>query len=360
MPTLWQAIFLGLSAYLCGWLSWYYVEGPFRRLKLRPHLLIGSGLAASLIVCVTALFVWREAGFPSRVSPKVASMKSLETMWDWPCPLWIRLPWMPFDSCQFGAPWDTAKLKGIVIGDSHTQHIEPILQAAAEGRPWSFLEYYDCPASLGGHINRYFPIYYTHDYIAHCRQMRANGIRYLNDHVEINAVIFSASWTHLAETELIQDGMLPKSTTKLQMVGMGLRDYIEATARPGRTFVIIADIPQFPIDPAPCAIGALSALFRSKCELDHVSAKSFWAFQGDWYAAAAEIAQKRSDVKVVLPGKNLCVTELCTSYIDGEFLYRDSSHLRRNLDAKTRRDFSSAIGLTQTIEEISQVKPARQ
>jgi hypothetical protein len=63
----------------------------------------------------------------------------------------------------------------------------------------------------------------------------------------------------------------------------------------------------------------------------------------------AEVAEALPNVATVFPARNLCSADACEVYLDDEFLYRDPSHIRRNLNMQTRRDFADKIGLTQVL-----------
>lgn len=59
-----------------------------------------------------------------------------------------------------------------------------------------------------------------------------------------------------------------------------------------------------------------------------------------------EIAKAIPNVSAVTPTGRLCGNDTCKTSMDGEFLWRDVNHIRRNLNPQTRRDFADRIGLT--------------
>jgi len=59
-----------------------------------------------------------------------------------------------------------------------------------------------------------------------------------------------------------------------------------------------------------------------------------------------EVAKSLPGVVAVLPTEKICRNDACELSMDGEFLYRDSGHIRRNLLLQTRKDFADRIGLT--------------
>lgn len=64
-----------------------------------------------------------------------------------------------------------------------------------------------------------------------------------------------------------------------------------------------------------------------------------------------DIAKKFRNVAVIVPTEKMCTGETCDLYQDGEFLYRDSGHIRRNLRRRTMRDFAERIGLTAALAD---------
>ena len=118
------AMVAGASA-LIAFASWRWIEQPFRW-PLSAKATLPLGLAAAAAVAALMLGVVRENGFPGRVSPRLEALSSLETMWDWSCP---RRGPLDID-CAVGADWRTATGRGVVWGDSHAEHLLPLLDLA--------------------------------------------------------------------------------------------------------------------------------------------------------------------------------------------------------------------------------------
>ena len=69
-------------------------------------------------------------------------------------------------------------------------------------------------------------------------------------------------------------------------------------------------------------------------------------------AVFVELAKTVPNVTAVIPAEKLCRTDTCDVYIDGEFLYRDIGHIRRNLHLQTQKDFAERIGLTAAVADV--------
>jgi hypothetical protein len=273
-------------------------------------------------------------------------MSSLDVMWKWNCPRTKKLVELAQPYCNFGREWNDAPIKAILWGDSHAEHMAPIVEAANGNESASFLLYRECPANLGGHVRRVWSAY--PNYVKHCAETRSRAIELLRQRSEINLVILAASWSNLSRV-ISQDGSRPGRVLPHELIQDGIRSLIEATARPGRYFLIIADVPQLRGDPVPCAVAGYSHLFRRKCGMaqEAVSRSYFDNRQGLVYQAIAEIAAERNDTRAIFPGKALCGSERCETTLNGEFLYRDASHIRRNLRFETKRALADRIGLSE-------------
>jgi peptidoglycan/LPS O-acetylase OafA/YrhL len=347
-PTWIEVIALGAIAIVLSYLSWRFVEEPVRKSSFKPWPMITGGLRTSAIVAVAGLVVLQYGGFVSRISPEIKKLSSLDVMWQWNCPISTKFDELTRPYCVFGAPWDSASTKGILWGDSHAEHMAPILEAAAKGDNSSFILYRTCPAALGGHVRRIWKE--QPDYVANCANWREAAIKFLHDRADVNLVVLSASWTNLG-TVVSQDGTLPVHLDVYEMIAHGIQTLIDETALPGRHFIIIADVPQLLADPIPCATNNLLGLLRKRCANDQATVSSAWfrKRQGKMYADLTDLSKDRNDVSVVLPGDHLCTGEWCQTYLDGEFLYRDASHIRRNLSEKTKEDYAGLIGLTDVL-----------
>lgn len=96
----------------------------------------------------------------------------------------------------------------------------------------------------------------------------------------------------------------------------------------------------------PCALGSFGGVLRRPCPEDRksISRQKFDAHQEAVYKIFSDMEGDKN-LAVAYPGTEMCRTEQCMSSLNGEFLYRDSSHLRRNMSLATRTAFAKLIGL---------------
>jgi peptidoglycan/LPS O-acetylase OafA/YrhL len=351
-PTWLEATVLGVVSVGLSYLSWRFVEEPVRNSTFQPWPTITGGLGASAIVAIAGLAVVQAGGFVNRISPEIKKLSSLDVMWEWACPVKTKFDELAMPYCIFGAPWESASTKGMLWGDSHAEHMAPIVEAAAKGTSSSFILYRACPAPLGEHVRRVWKE--VPDYVANCISWRTAAIKFLHDRPDVNLVIFSAAWTSLVNL-VSQDGTLPGDPDPYSLIVHGVETLIDEAAMPGRRFIVIADVPQLIVDPVPCATKNLLGLLRQDCAKADgtVSSAQFHDRQGKIYAELSKIAAGRDDVRMVVPGEHLCTGEWCQTYLGGEFLYRDASHIRRNLSDQTKRDYADLIGLTAVLRDLN-------
>lgn len=344
-PRIREVIALAAVSIVLAVLSWRFVEMPFRRPRWSPANTVQAGLAACLAIFCAGAFIHSADGEPERV-PEAYAMRSLDAMWDWPCPRYGTLPELNEQFCFFGKPWATAKRKVLVWGDSHAQHFAPIIEAAAEDQDAAFLLYTGCPAAFGGHVMRANPA--DPGYGPHCKELRENGIKLLADDPSVSLVIFASSWSELPRN--VSKDTSISGDDRVQWVSAGITDVIERTAAPKRSFLILGSVPQHRRDPTPCAVSK-SSLLRAPCRWTDDERNTLLHYTGPTDRMIVKIAADHPNVATVIPSTALCTDAMCAMFLNGEFLYRDPSHIRRNLLPETRRQFSDLIGLTQALVE---------
>lgn len=335
----------GVSLLLAG-LSWRYVEQPARRLRLRPiPLVAGWGATVSAVAAVGMVLAWSK-GVPDRLPADLHGLYSLDEMWEWPCQL-RKVEGLPGTYCTFGAPWDAVGHKAMLWGDSHAQQHGPILEAALAGENLAVVLYGNCPAALGGSVNRQRPDFPA--YAADCEQKWSSGLAYLRAHPEIDVVVLASAWSAVATTVSAEG--VPVGTDGVGLVRRGLEEFLSEAEMPGRRFLVIADTPMHGRDPVPCVIARDSGLLRRLCASGQpgTSRERHEARTGEIRAAFLGLSSSRDDTVVLFPGEGLCATGACVMEVDGEFLYRDAGHFRRNLKPETLRILADLMGLTAAV-----------
>ncbi|TGT89541.1 acyltransferase [Mesorhizobium sp. M8A.F.Ca.ET.161.01.1.1] len=339
VPTATETGSILLFTVLIASLSWRYVEEPVRRLRPVPLKAITAGAASALIVASTGDAISQAGGFASRVSNDALAMRSLEAMWDWPCPQTVNIPELGVTYCAFGAPWGLAKHHGILWGDSHADHLAPLLDIVGQRKDTAFFLYEPCPAALGDRIYRNFPE--TPNYKDRCASSQKAAITMLRQRPDVDVVVLAAAWSGLQFTDIVAaDG---HQADKISLVREGLQILLPEIAAANRRITIVGPTPGPAEDLTSCAVNKASNLLRRRCSTE-MNSKWATSVRRPITAALKSLAAE-NHLSFVDPGPGMCPNDHCTTYVNGEFIYRDASHLRRNLRAQTKEALAKMIGL---------------
>jgi peptidoglycan/LPS O-acetylase OafA/YrhL len=346
MPNHTQAIVLAVASIIISAASHRYVEQRFRKRRWSPPQTVAAGLAAIMTMFCAAMYVDSSDGLPQRIPPAGLAMRSLAVMWEWPCNQ-VSIETIPDSYCVFGAPWKTAKRKTLIWGDSHAQHFAPILDAINDDAERSFLVYASCPAVLGDG-NDIFPVG-APQYPDYCRRQHANAVKLLREDTAIDQVLFTANWLEVPGR--INDK--GDAAYGVEAMRSALTKIFNEAATPDRRFILVGMVPQLPLSVVECAHQLHSSLLRAPCSATiQGSDARVIGKQTDFIDAMfVELAKTFPSVTAVIPADRLCRNDTCEVSMDGEFLWRDAGHIRRNLRLQTRRDFAERIGLSAALAD---------
>lgn len=346
-PTLPQTLALAAVSILLAIASYWFVERPIRHMRPIRWTTVASGLACCAVVASGSYALSAHEGFPQRLGKKVAGMSSLEAMWDWTCPQTIKFPELPDAACVFGAPWGTAAKRGLIWGDSHSQVMAPILNDIAKRKDVSVVLFRSCPPITDGEfISEHYPNIPLYTDI--CRTEHKDGARFLADHSDISFLIAASDWFSLPPQIYG-----PSSKDGFELMKRGLLKFVDDFSAPTRQISLIATVPQYLNDPVACAIGKIGPLLRNPCPSYRTTIPRalFEKRQGQEYEVFHEIAATFPSVTVIFSGERMCSEEDCISTLDGQFLYRDKTHLRRNLHPETVSDLANILGIAKVFEQ---------
>ncbi len=328
--TLTDAAIVAAASGLVAFASWRWVEQPFRKpFPVKATLPLGLGSAAA--VAVVAFVVVEQNGFPARVAPRMEALSSLETMWDWNCP-----QRGPFDiDCAVGADWRTAAGRGVVWGDSHAEHLLPLLDLAGRKAGRAIALFGDCPPIFhSGGLRRYIPA--SPEYDASC-SLRAHFLDVLKSSPDIEFIILAARWSAYLPDTYRKPGDMRSPARGLELLREGLEEFVAEIAPLGRRLVLMGEMPQMLLDPIPCVILQDIHLWRDRSELAQCQAMTasiprtnFLSRLSATNEVLSSIVASHPDVLAFFPTDKMCRPD-CITFIGGEFLFRDSSHLRRNI-----------------------------
>jgi hypothetical protein len=229
----------------------------------------------------------------------------------------------------------------MIWGDSHALHFAPIVDAINTDPERSFFDFAGCSAVLGGKLSITFmggP-----QQMERCKEMQPIGLNILKNDPAINQVILTSNWLDLPVR--IGGGDVNGG---LESIRRELIRIINESSAPGREFFLIGTVPEIPQTVVECAHTRSTNLFRAPCVAAIRSSDAVAVMQKSVAIdnMFKELAKTLPNVSTVIPAERLCTKDSCDVYLDGEFLYLDIGHIRRNLRLQTRKDFAERIGLT--------------
>jgi hypothetical protein len=346
VPNATETAVLTATSIALAVLSYFVVERPFRRRRWLPVRSVSVGLLACLAIAIGAAVIYQQDGRPGRMSRDLYAMRSLDAMWEWPCQMSAVAEGVP-PLCTFGAPWVDGTDKAVLWGDSNAEHLAPFLQDSAKAAKIAVALYppYPCAAIMNGETVLFDKPPFV-GYNDQCGKNRATMLDLLAKHRDIKTVVLSALWQPLMLH--LEGARQLKEESQKKLLELSLGDTIERISTPGRRIVIVAAVPQWDHDPIPCARLSIG-LWRRPCA-DHerfLFKAAHEQMQADYLDIFQRLAAKHSDVSVVVPGDGLCKADKCITELNGEFLYRDAHHFRRNLNQVTNVELSSVTKLDQ-------------
>ena len=107
----------------------------------------------------------------------------------------LSITGVPGVYCVFGAPWESAKRKTMIWGDSHSFHFAPIVDAINTDPERSVLVFAGCSVVLGSKLSIAFMDGPQHMEL--CRERQPIGLKVLKNDPAIDQVILTSNWLDL-------------------------------------------------------------------------------------------------------------------------------------------------------------------
>jgi peptidoglycan/LPS O-acetylase OafA/YrhL len=343
-PRIRETLMLAAVSIALAAVSYRYVERPFRKPRWMAARNIQLGLTAALAIFCVAMFVDSAGGLPSRISPQAMSMRSLNVMWQWSCRGYIQINGIAH--CEFGAPWKGHNRKAILWGDSHAEHLAPILDAVGRQEDVSFILQNPCPAAFGTDVFRRWPELGQHpSYETMCTAGQNTVSDLVAKDPDIDFVVLATSWWGLLTRDIYSTKPAEAQQSKASLIVEGLEETIRHIQRPGLQIVIVGDMASPLSHLQECEMARISGLFRRQCDPRDmvIGSKHERQVFGPIDNALAKMAG-REGITFVRPSDKMCNASNCLTHINGEFLFRDGIHLRRNLSPATDMQLAKILG----------------
>lgn len=338
-----------------GWMSWRFIEETFRHSTAQPWSAIGRSVTAMTVVAAICLVIVWKGGFSMRENPEAADLTDLDTMWEFDCVDTIAMPGAG-DSCVVGVKWDQAARKGVLWGDSHADHFAPIVDRwAREMNIAIVVGPRSCPAFLNGTTS------YVHradrpNYSEICGNKQRLTVEWLSDHPEVNLIIMAAAWSGYIDTLSPSSSIPPLARADAgSVMKSSLIELLGKIDTPSRDVLLIGDVPRPRVNLNACAALEASSLWRYGCAVDHQSleANATREFQRVTNEALVDSASDDRKVDVLIPTDSMCGNASCSTVWNGEFIYRDNNHIRRNLKPSTIELIGRTIGIEEYFQRLS-------
>ncbi|RON47378.1 acyltransferase [Pseudomonas frederiksbergensis] len=314
-----------LLTLMLGYLSWRFVETPFRERRLlagRRQILVAAGFGVLVLGLAGQALRWTD-GLPSRLSDEALQYAKGK---EWRPELMKCLAddKTPDDKlfCRYGDP-AIASSKTLVWGDSHATALIPIFDDGAREHGVSVML-----ASSPGCL----PVAGL-EYDQTCARFNRRVEQALKPQ-SVGDVVLVARWSLYLYGDVKGDlghalkkpGGRYDRTVAEQQLADGLRARVQQLRAGGHRVWLIKEVPLQPFSP-PYRLSRLAMLHRPTADVGmdvavHLKRQAFIS------QLFAQIAASDSGVAVVDPAPRLCDSSgLCRVELNGHSLYTDDNHL---------------------------------
>lgn len=330
-----------------SYLSWRYIEQPFRRAAVGRGRVLAVGMSGVAAVAALSVLVAVNAGFPGRAPAKFRAFQSKPLMWRFHCPQYRKIGHIARKSlCIVGDTGKTGEPAGVLWGDSHAAHMAPLVDIAARKLGIRVAVSYinDCPAFLNGRFISARPALMSLADRRRCIRRNRNVMRYLARSPGVRFVLLAGDWAVYPQVVTSR-----KSRKRgYALIKQGLRRFAARMARMNKHVLIMSTIPAPRLQYVDCYFGEVLGLLRRRCDIKHgkfLLHKHLKPFE----TLATGLARQWKDVDALILSKRFCDAGICSTIYGDEFIYRDQSHIRRDLHKRTRIALVKRLGLVKFI-----------
>jgi len=351
-----EAAALVVLSVLAGYISWKYIEERYRYKQYSSRKVYFIAFFAIFVSVSVPAFVYLLNGVPSRISASDAALTDVNLMWDWSCTEKRQIiPGIPDSSCVIGVPWEKSSMKGIVWGDSHSQHWAQILHYEALRNGMSLvISPLRCPPYLNSkYVNSHYPKF--PGFTENCTRRNNLVLSWLSDNKDVDLVIMAAAWSGHVRMLYTEDQPTNNSNLRLAEkdaeVGARLSDFAlrQLLSDLGSKHVLIlGDIPRPNRNLNECALAEDTSLLRERCDeskYKYLEAETVLSWHRSSNAVLASMPEEFNSVSAIIPSNGLCDGSRCQTFINNELIYKDGNHIRRNLKPDTAKLLSKIIGI---------------
>lgn len=314
---------------LVAWVSWRFIERPFRRSEQTSSKQIVLYAIACGVTCMAVgIFIAKSGGLPDRV-PAAAKQAYSAAKEKNPnrrfvdCDLLFRSTEEPL--CRIGVA--TKSPTFAVFGDSHSAGVGLVIERYAEEKQLAgvIASAPYCASILG-----------WAEGAPQCKGYVSRILEYLEEHDEIRDVILTSRWSLVTEGsrfgyesdfyvgEYSDDTTSSRDLGRTEFFRYALRNLIDKIERNGQRVILVSGVPEHARD-VPLATS--SQLWHGWPEAS-LTLKQHRERQREAELVIANVEELGT--LVYHPAQAMCDTETCLSVYDNKPLYMDEDHLSMN------------------------------
>lgn len=296
-----------------AWLSWRFVETPFRnRAFLNQRQVFFLSLLAMLLLTGASYFIITKDGLPDRFSPRIMALAAASGDYKGTVFEHCVEPEKQIDENCFFGDMSQKKVTAIIWGDSHAGANSPAVDEWARKHHIRGIKMTksSCPGFTGNYEFKYSD--------EPCREFNKRVWDYINTNENIHHVIFSGRWAPVADVMKFDGKQENGFYTALSHTAEQLR-------QKGKQPYFIASEPEPDFDAPRCLSRRES--FGDKffpCEL--TTLEDYMDHEKNALAAFSALAE---NYPVFFPHSVLCDKKECRVQNGEDVLYFDDDHLSR-------------------------------
>lgn len=314
--------------FFVSWLSWRYVEQPFRSRSAMPWprmiQILGGGSAAALAVSAVSIVAM---GFPGRLDQParlaLAAANDIDPLRD-PCEDGTRTA-----ACKFGPPG--SKVSYAIVGDSHAAAIRPAVEASGIMGPAAGTLFWKptCPLLDGAEIINLAGQ-------AECTDFKNRMWQEIESNRDLRTIILVGRWPYQVigtrpesggsnRTWLVdEDTIEPSAEESKRVFVRSLKRTIDRLHELNRVVIIIGSVPEASFD-VPHTIAVARQMGRPISMGIDRSAAAKRLSEAD--SLLAKVASEHPGTRFLRIWDSFCVKTLCLTERDGVPIYSDENHL---------------------------------
>jgi hypothetical protein len=313
--------------FVAAWLSWRYVERPFRSREFPVRrLYLGSALGTIALVAVGVALL-QSRGFPARLNADAALInEAVGTHYH--CALNEFLKIGPTRGCAMNLPsGKPADAQVVLLGNSHAQMYAPAWREVLEerGETGLLVPLDSCLPTVSANIDI--------DCLHHA-QVNLDAINALP---KVSTVVLGMTWWHGPDAIVDASGRTLDNAGKAAMIA-ALDDLIARLRASGRRVVLMGPI----ATPGWNMASEVSRMLAYGRKPQRALGTTRAQFDQQFGAVIAHFSG-RDDVAFVRPDLVQCDAANCRYVIDGHALFSDENHLAAAELERFRGIFAAAL-----------------